>query len=202
MIESASARRQVRAKAARSLLSLHEQDALADPDRWTFELIDRLPLWCLMDTDSRQRIQRVAGAVLLAPEMRLWISAAQLAEAEQLLGSETLAAILERADKLAVSAQADDASASDAVAGPGESRASEGLQLRLMSAGASVLGATLHESLPLQSLASTLGTSAGELPQTVALHVLSVAQDIVAQVDSELVGEQATEPSSHDPAVA
>lgn len=182
MTGSMSSRRRVRSEAAQNLLRLHEAGVLAEPELWTWEVVDRLPLWTLLDVPQRERVQRVAGAVLLAPEMRLWISDAQLREAERLLGAEILAAVLQRADELAVSQATDPGEFNrgviEAAATP---MPPEGLEARLMSAGASVLTATLHESLPVSSLADALGSSAGDLPEPIALRLLAEAEAIIAR---------------------
>lgn len=181
MTRSASSQRQMRAATARRLLALYEQDALAEPERWTWEEIDRMPLWCLLPTSQRERVQRVTGALMMAPEMRLWISAQPLDEAERLLGVDTLAAILERADALSESQAQGNPPHIDEDA----RSLAEGLDARMMAAGASVLTASLPESFPHASLADTLGPTAGELSPAIAVRVLAEAEQVLAGIDDE-----------------
>jgi len=175
---SPTERRLLRAEAARTLLGLHTAQALAEPERWSWEVLDRLPAWCLFDRERRIRLQRVAGALLMGPELRLWIDRDHLLEAGRLLDEPVLDAVLVRADALAALLVASDDSSATATRPPADETVGA-LEARFMAAGAAVLVATLHESLPLGALADSLGPRAGHLPESTARHVLLEAERLI-----------------------
>ena len=192
-VHEQSRHRRIRAEAARTLLRLHADGALAEPERWTWEVLDRLPLWCLFDAERRRGLQLICGAVLIAPELRLWLERERIERVAQLIGEPVLDELLADADRLAATMAdtASDTFSTDVVTpGPSPSEAasspaaSEPLDVEalLMAGGASVLRGTLHESLPLGALAESLGESAGELPPATAWLVLAHAERLSVSV--------------------
>ena len=202
-----SHRRIVRARAARTLSELHARDALAEPERWTWEVLDRLPLWCLLGAERRRHLQKVAGAVLLGPELRLWLERGRLERVGSLIGADVLSRLLEAADAFAARPAvegdeesdgdvdggdvdgADDVGTDDA-RGAAPTRPPRGaddagaagdadIEARLLASGAAVLLGTLHESLPLGGLIESLGQPAGTLPPETARLLLAHAEALV-----------------------
>ena len=176
-----SHRRIVRARAARTLFELHARDALAEPERWTWEVLDRLPLWCLFDAERRRHLQLIAGAVLLGPELRLWLERERLERVGALIGADALARLLEAADAFAArpAAEGEGESGGGGVYGAddaGTGDADDDVEARLLASGAAVLLGTLHECLPLGGLIESLGQPAGTLPPETARPLLAHAE--------------------------
>lgn len=84
-----------RARAAGTLLSLHDRGELARPELWNWGRIDALPEWTLLDGVSRSGLQRLCGAVLLAPLLRLWIDAEKIRRVSLSVGSQRFARVLD-----------------------------------------------------------------------------------------------------------
>ena len=148
--------RQQRAKAAGLLLSLHEQGNLDQPERWTWKALDLLPAWCLADANYRQQLQQICGALYLSPEIRFWIDKPALEAMESVIGKSMFARIMNHADAMALPREplapvVRQASINSTSVQPAE------LHSFLMSAGATVLSATVHESLPREMLVGSLG---------------------------------------------
>jgi len=179
VLSSATERRLLRAEAARTLLQLHAADALGEPERWSWDVLDRLPTWCLFDKERRERLQRVAGALMMGPELRLWVDREHLRRAERLLGADVLQKVLCQADSLACLIQSSDDPVADDSAVPTPDEDDPSLDARLLAAGAAVLVGTLHESLPLGGLIESLGPRAGDLSEATARHVLHGAEQIL-----------------------
>ena len=185
-MESATSRRRRRAAAAQVLLGLHAAGQLAEPERWDWDTLDRLPAWCLLDESSRRAVQLTAGGVLLAPALRLWIDRERIERARTLLGERPFAALLARADALAAArpGAASPPAPDDpdpAVTDADVAAAPDEVEARLLAAGSAVLRATLHASLPLGALADSLGESAGELPAETAWTLLAHTEALLAE---------------------
>ena len=192
-----SERRLVRAEAAATLLRLHEAGSLGEPERWTWDVLDRLPLWCLLDETRRRRLQLCAGAVLLGPELRLWLERERLERVAGIVGRSMLRRVLHEADALAASVPATGGGSAD---GPADGSAAEGrtgtpgrrpratidpdadaaaLEAWLASCGTAVLLGSLDADLPLGGLVESLGESAGRLPPDTARALLAHAERLL-----------------------
>lgn len=187
-LQGASERRRVRAQAARTLLQLHEAGALAEPERWTWDVLERLPLWCLLDEGARRRLQLCAGAVLLGPELRLWLERDRLDRVANIVGRSLLSRVLHEADTLAASAPASSPDARE----EGEPRPARrlrptvardadaaALEAWLAGCGTAVLLGTLDADLPLGGLAASLGEPSGKLPAQTARALLVHAERLL-----------------------
>jgi len=170
-----SNRRQQRAKAARVLLALHGKGNLDQPGRWTWDAVDRLPAWCLADAADRQQLQVVCGALYLSPEIRFWIGKSVLSALNSLIGEAVFTQIMNHADSMQLPRDPLASVIEQAKFDPSVGEAAE-LQKLLMSAGASVLSATVHESLPRELLVGSLGEGCGEISHAAAqvLHDVAV----------------------------
>lgn len=94
---SMSARRGQRAQAARLLLSMDQRSELRSAAAWQWHRLDALPAWALLDQRDRQLLQRLCGAMLLAPLLRLWIDSMKIRALCALVGEQRFAAIVDGA---------------------------------------------------------------------------------------------------------
>ena len=214
-----SERRLVRAEAAATLLRLHEAGSLGEPERWTWDVLDRLPLWCLLDETRRRRLQLCAGAVLLGPELRLWLERERLERVAGIVGRSVLRRVLREADALAASVPATGEGAAD---GAADGAAAEGrtgtpgrrpratidpdadaaaLEAWLASCGTAVLLGSLDADLPLGGLVEALGESAGRLPPDTARALLAHAERLLVDdaAETETAARAATGPGPGAP---
>ena len=172
-------RRKQRAVAARLLLSLHAEDQLDKPSSWTWEVLNRLPSWCLLDSETRQRLQLACGALFVSAELRFWIRRDALQCLSDLLGPDVLDGVMNEADRLALPREPAQRLLEEAgVSGRAADTAM--LSQALLGAGAAVLSATVHESLPRELLIQSLGLQLGSLDEATATAVLARADHIVA----------------------
>ena len=177
MPATAQSRRHQRAVSARVLLSLHANDNLQDPERWTWQALDKLPGWCLAGESERLRVQRVCGALYLSPELRYWIHKSALGGLQELLGS-TWELIAEQADAMQVPREP----VADLIASTGidqETGDLAKLDSLLLAAGATVLRHSVDESLPRELLTESLGESLGEISDLAAVNLLHAANALV-----------------------
>ena len=174
--------RQQRAATAKVLLGLHAQEQLDDPARWSWAAVGKVPPWCLASADERCRLQQVCGALYLSPDIRCWISKQALLAATSLLGESIFARIITQADAMQLPRE----SASEVIAGAGVDPAlagSEEIQRLFMETGATVLAATVDESLPREMLTDSLGPTMGEISGTAAAKLMVVAQTLLNEAE-------------------
>lgn len=169
-----SLRRKQRAEAARLLLTLYVDDKLDSPQRWTWEAVDHLPQWCLVSSTDRRYLQLICGALLLSPEFRFWIQKPLLQGLHRLLGEAVFSHVTHYADQMQLPREplSEFLKQADFVAEKAEVPALEQL---LMQSGATVLAATIHESLPRDMLADSLGVGIGSISEAAACAILDVA---------------------------
>ncbi|ASJ70503.1 hypothetical protein [Granulosicoccus antarcticus] len=173
-MSSVSQRRRQRAVAARLLLSLHVDGNLDDPQIWNWDAVDRLPMWCLDEATRRREVQLVCGALLLSPEIRFWIKQPLLLGLQQLLGPAVFVQVIEHADVMELpreplSGLMKQSAIDLPTAGVVE------LESLLMAAGSTVLNATVHESLPRDTLVASLGQGIGNITESAAIALLDAA---------------------------
>ncbi|MFK7855257.1 MAG: hypothetical protein AB8B79_14135 [Granulosicoccus sp.] len=167
-----------RAAAARVLLALHAAGNLDNPARWTWESVDRLPAWCLAGAEERIKLQLTCGAMYLSPDIRFWINKSALLAVQQLLGTELFEHILAKADEMLLPRE----SVSDVIAQTGLDPVTaqmEQIQAVLMAAGATVLTATVHKSLPYEMLTESLGPGIGDITEQAATTLLKAAELLI-----------------------
>lgn len=173
-MDTIAARRNQRATAARLLLSLHASGKLDSPEIWTWDTVDRLPSWCLASSEERRAIQLTSGALLLSPEIRYWIQKPLLAGLRQLLGDALFEQIIEHADAMKLPREPLAEFIKDSGINLSDA-AVEGLESLLMLTGATVLKATVHDSLPKEMLSGSLGIGIGEVSPSAASTLLNAA---------------------------
>lgn len=183
MVSAQTHQRQQRATAARLLLSLHGQGNLDQPERWTWDALDRLPAWCLSDSTERQQLQQVCGALYLSPDIRFWIEKPALQALQSIIGEQVFTQIMNHADAMALPREPLATVMNNAAFNPSSVQITELLEL-LMAAGATVLSATVHESLPRDMLVSSLGEGVGEL-NAEAAHALHDVAVVLLQSSAE-----------------
>lgn len=169
-----SLRRQQRADAARLLLALHAGGNLDNPQGWSWDAVDRLPAWCLVSEPERKQIQLICGALYLSPEIRLWIQKPLLQSVQQLVGESVFQRIIEHADAMQLPREP----LVETIAESGIDLATadvEQMENLLMAAGATVLSASIHESLPGDMLLASLGQGIGQMNESAAAVLLEVA---------------------------
>ncbi len=182
--------RQHRAAAARMLLALHQAGQLAKPESWTWNVIDVLPGWCLQDEQSRNQLQLLCGALILAPELRLWIDRELILAAHLLIGKTSFDCIVAKADLTPVPVNTKAASRFTLVANRKD--VLDSIRAELLQAGASVLSASLHADLPVDMLSSMLGETAGSVSYELANKLLAQAEKLLQDnVASSAVSHQA-----------
>ncbi|MBX2884901.1 MAG: hypothetical protein KTR32_33405 [Granulosicoccus sp.] len=181
--------RQQRAAAARVLLSLHADGNLQSPERWTWRTVDRLPGWCLAGAEQRIQLQLTCGALYLSPDIRLWIDQHALRIVHDLLGQTLFDRIMAQADRMQLPRESaaqviEQAGVEPATAEP------EAIQSLLMRAGANVLSATVHESLPHDMLTQSLGPTVGEINEASALALVRAAEVLIDEADNPMSDSQ------------
>jgi len=88
--QRARARRRQRAAVAAQLIA-RAPHAVGAID---WETLDGAPEWMACDAERLEALQHQVGALVLAPELRLWIVAPRLSAAQRALGSPLLHALL------------------------------------------------------------------------------------------------------------
>lgn len=176
-----SLKRLERAAAARILLSLHEKGQLANPEQWNWGVLDALPAWCLLDEQARVQLQSVCGALVLAPELRLWIDRELISAGHSVIGLHHFNSIVARADqaKLAIDAAAGERFQSVS----GKAALRDAVQSAFLQAGASVLKASLTNEVLIERFSQIPGDTAGELRHQLAEKILQQAQEMISQSD-------------------
>lgn len=153
-------KRQIRAKAARVLLSLHAAGDLDTPSRWTWDAVDRLPAWCLASAEERTQLQLICGALYLSPDVRFWITKPALVAVQNLIGKSVFNRILAQADSMQLPRESVSTLISDFGVDP-ITATPEAIQDLMLAAGSDVLCATVHASLPREMLTASLGRGLG-----------------------------------------
>lgn len=183
-----SLKRQRRGAAAKVLLALYEADQLAEPEKWTWDAIDALPVWCLQDELTRHNTQLLCGALVLAPELRLWIDRKLIVAAHDLIGQHCFDHIVAKADNVAIAVNT---FASTRISASGNrEQVADSVKASLLQAGASVFKASLSDELPLNMLPNIVGETAGSISSKVANAILDelVGLDQLA-AQAQLVGQ-------------
>ncbi len=163
-------RRRYRGEAARRLATLIPADARAAYDGLDWPTLETLPHWCLVGDHERAHLQRVAGALFLAPLWHECIDGQTLRAIRQLVGAVTFDRI--RAES--VPTQPCD----DTLELAGD------VDRMLMQAGAGVLQGTLPGLLqPL--FAELVGEPSCELQQATADRLFRRAATLILQVQEE-----------------
>lgn len=166
--------RQHRARAAGLLLSLYKAGELDTPEIWNWDALDRLPAWCLYSQEDRQLLQKVCGAMYLSPEIRFWVDRSPLLALQSVLGEPLCSQILSCADAMNLPREPL-SSLMQNLTEPLAECSADAISDLLSSAGATVLAATVHESLPGELLLSSLGEGVGEISHEAALVLLNGA---------------------------
>lgn len=177
-----SLKRQRRAAAATVLLSLHEADQLANPEQWTWDVVDALPVWCLFDEQARSHMQLLCGALVLAPELRLWIDRELIVATQNLIGKQHFEHIVAKADSTPIAVNAMAASRFKTVSN--KNSITSHVEAVLLQAGASVFKASLSDELPIDMLPKILGDTAGTVSHKVAGCILDQAQQLLDESPS------------------
>lgn len=183
-----SIKRMRRAMAARVLLSLLEADQLADPDQWTWDLIDALPTWCLQDEHARSRLQLVCGALVLAPELRLWIDREAILVAHELIGKQQFNHIVAKADSMPIAIDASAATLFKSMSSEA-SAVKDTIRITFLQAGASVMKATLKGDALTSIFAKVLGETAGQLSHPLANSILVQAEAVLDAYESTITAD-------------
>ncbi len=166
VVISAGQKRLVRARAAALLSALEAKEGeILEPLSWQQLLL--VPDWCFWDESRRERLTLIAGALFVAPAMRLWIDADRLRQARELLGEPVFNTIV----------------ASKAI--PKESvQVSQEEQLEdvFFSAGLAVLLSSLDPALRPRLTQLLNRRAAGMMPQHVAVLLANEAVLILQEV--------------------
>lgn len=173
-----SLKRQRRGAAAKVLLALHETDQLDQPENWTWDVIDALPSWCLQDEQTRNEVQLVSGALVLAPELRLWIDRELILAAHTLIGKQCFDHIVAKADNTPIAVNASAKSRFNTAADPNS--IVESVRNNLLQAGASVFKASLADELPVDMLPKIIGDTAGNVSVKFANSILDQLEEVRA----------------------
>jgi hypothetical protein len=162
-------RRRRRGAVARRLLA-SGADAISAID---WEMLDAAPHWLALPDGKLATLQRQVGALVYAPEIRLWIDGPRLAAARAALGETFLQALLAQHDLLSFPL--------DAGARPRIDTAAK-VPTHLQVVGAAVLLASLPQG-PLRHVVSTAmaPTAAAPLTTEMAQVLVARAQSLAAQ---------------------
>jgi hypothetical protein len=148
--------RRRRRAAVATRLATGNADAVAVVD---WHMLDAAPAWLALRDAELATLQRRIGALLYAPEIRLWIDHARLAAARTALGETFMQALLAQRDLLAFPI--------DAGARP-RINAADQVPVQLQLAGAAVLLASLPQG-PLRQAMSTAWTTVAAAPMAAEL---------------------------------
>ena len=167
VVARAGVRRRHRAAVAAQLIARapHVVDAI------DWDTLDAAPEWMAWDAERLEALQLQVGALLLAPELRLWIDAPRLGAAARALGGPLLQALLSLPDGEVLPR--------DVAPAPRIDRA-EQVVPSLRACGAGVLLAALASG-ELRQAATTLLTPgrpsmmAGALARSLAAHATQLA---------------------------
>ncbi len=159
-----------------------------------WQALEQAPPWLALDPTSLRVLQRRVGSVLLAPALRLWISAARVSAARAAVGDAWWRRLLEHAtwpDWSGELAQWGDWPEPDGASSSGEAVAAV-----LDEAGAAVLQATVPPGVLAHVASQVLATMASttEPTQTVnpSLMPQSKAQAVLA-ITLQLLREEAVQ---------
>ena len=179
MIGNQSIKRQRRGAAARILLSLHKADQLARCELWTWDMLDALPNWCIQDEDARVELQLICGALVLAPELRLWIDRKHILAAYDLCGKKRFDCIIAKADQNPITVNAAASTRFKFV--KNQAVLKDSVKSVFLQAGASVLKATLTNDLLNDMFAELLGENAGDVTEKLACNIVTQAEEMLQE---------------------
>lgn len=171
-IEVRERRRRRAAIAARLLAS--GADAIPAID---WEMLDAAPAWLALPNARLAILQRQVGALIYAPEIRLWIDGARLSAARATLGESFMQALLAQRDLQAFPQDTGTRPRIDTA---------EQIPTHLQVAGASVLLASMAQG-PLRHAVSTAMAPTTALPMA-----CEMAQSLVARAQSLAVQSTAS----------
>jgi hypothetical protein len=162
--DRAQAREQRRLRAAIAARLQFKAPAAAATLDW--DALDRAPAWLALPERALATLQRQVGALLYAPDMRLWIDGRRLAAARVALGEAFLNALLAQRDAALMPLDA---------AARARIETAEQVAARLAAAGAAVLLA----AIPAGALREV--AAAAMAPLSAAAMACELAQSLVAR---------------------
>ncbi len=165
---AAHAQRRRRAAVAERLIA-RAPDTVKDVD---WDALDRAPAWLALPDAQLLELQRQVGALVHAPQMRLWIDGARLAAARAAIGDSLLQSLL---------AQREAPLPRDVLPLPRIDAASQ-VAAKLQAVGAAVLLASIPSGALRHAVATVLGQAgapalACELAQSLVARAQSLAPD-------------------------
>lgn len=172
-------KRLLRARAATLLSELASNRAPIDAEPLSWSLLLAVPAWCFWSESQRHRLTLIAGALFIAPAMRLWIDADRIRQATQILGEPIFNAVM----------------ASETVPKEARQIAMEELahlETLFLSAGESVLLSSLESGLQPR-LAALLTDGAGAMPQAIAILLANETMVILQALDQQAESSADTE---------
>lgn len=87
-MELVRARRSYSVKVAAHLSKLSQQIGLPLDDQVQWDSLSVMPQWCIASLEDRQRVQRICGAVYMAPAIKKTIDGTSLRKLRKFLGAE------------------------------------------------------------------------------------------------------------------
>jgi hypothetical protein len=172
-IEVRERRRRRSAIAARLLAS--GADAMSAID---WEMLETAPAWLALPDAKLATLQRQIGALLYAPEIRLWIDGARLNAARAVLGDTLMKTLLAHRDLHALPQDTGTRPRIDSA---------EHVPTHLQVAGASVLLASLPQSALRRAVAAAMApTAAMAMACEMAQALITRAQSLAAQGSTSL----------------
>jgi hypothetical protein len=168
--ESGEGREQRRRRAviAQRLLS-SDSEAIGEVE---WDVLDRAPAWLALNDSQLAIVMRQVGAIVCAPQIRLWIDGARLAAARAALGDAFVQAL---------AAQRDAPWLPPALAPCPRIDTAEKVGAELQAAGAAVLLATLPTGPLRRVLGDVLGAAAAPMAAQLAQSFVERAGALVAQ---------------------
>lgn len=174
----ASLRRRQRAAVAEQLIARapHAVDTI------DWDVLDGAPEWLAWDGERLEALQHLVGALMLAPELRLWIDAPRLAAATRAIGAPQLQALL--------TLPGDEMLPRDVIPAPRIERADQ-VAPALRACGASVLLAALHPGALRQAAALLLAPTrpspmAGALARSLVARAMQLGAQLAPSNDQEV----------------
>ncbi len=155
-------------------LSKHDNVDIQQPD---WETLLSIPDWCFWPEDKRHALASTAGALFLAPVLRLWIDAKRIISARQILGDSLFDAIMQYQTLPQVVKQ------------PSQKIP---VKVLFLSTGSSVLLGSLTPALQ-QRLASLLPPPAEPLQHALAQQLAAEAQSLLLRLTAEYIATQEQE---------
>ena len=142
-----------------------------------WETLLSIPDWCFWPEDKRYALASTAGALFLAPVLRLWIDAKRIRAARQILGDSLFDAVMQYKNLPQVVKQ------------PSQKIP---VKVLFLSTGSSVLLGSLNPVLQ-QQLASLLPPPGEPLQHKVAQQLADEAQTLLLRLTAEYIAAQEQE---------